>query len=139
MIRPGDNPARWSRLLESSRFFEIGLAPGIGDDVAGRTADEAPVAGLGPRLRLTWIVSDGGFLAETSTFIQDLYPLAPNGPRLHTPAGQTLYGRTAGSGLHRVDDTLLATLHRAGVPNPSTDDPARAHHSLVGCGAVARW
>jgi hypothetical protein len=122
-----------------SRFFEIALDPGIGHDVDGRTARKAPLAGLGPRLRLSWIVSGGGFLAESSTFIQDLYPFASNGPRLHTPGGQTLYGRTAGSGLHRVDDTLLATLHRAGVPNPSTDDPARAHHSLVGCGALARW
>jgi hypothetical protein len=41
--------------------------------------------------------------------------------------------------MHRVDKTLITTLHRAGVPDPSTDDPPRSQRWLSGCGGIARW
>lgn len=47
VIRPTDNPTRWSRLLDSSRFFETGLDPGIGGGVDGRAAVPSRVWSLG--------------------------------------------------------------------------------------------
>jgi hypothetical protein len=45
VIRPADNPARWSRLLDSTRFFEIGLDSGTGGVVADRAAHGASSPG----------------------------------------------------------------------------------------------
>ena len=96
---------------------------------------------LGPRLRLTWSVywdTD-----RPHHLVQDLYPDAPGGPMLYTPADQALYGQRTAGGWYRAPATFVDALESAGVPSPAELRRARTELSSyllpIASGLTARW
>jgi hypothetical protein len=134
VVRATDRPTRWWPLVEAARFFEFDTASDV--SAFGRAGDAAPVTDLGTRIRLTWIVVGGGADGETGLLSQDLYPFAPGGARLYTPADQTVYGHPFAGGWRRVDPNAVTLLRRLGVPVVRHAVPAAVHVSPPRAGAA---
>jgi hypothetical protein len=134
VVRATDRSARWWPLVEATRFFEFDIAS---EGLAFRRAgDAAPATDLGPRIRLTWIIAGGGAGGETGLLRQDLYPFAPGGARLYTPADQTVYGHSFATGWRRVDSSVVTLLRRFGVPIVRHAVPPEVHGPQLRAGAV---
>jgi hypothetical protein len=140
VVRPTDRPARFWTLVEATGFFEFGAGSAV--SALRRSDDVAAAADLGVRLRLTWIVPGGGEDGATSRLRQDLYPFAPGGARLDTPAGQTVYGYSVADGSRRVDSNVVTLLRGFGVPMTRHAVTADVHVSPLWLGtvwALVRW
>ena len=111
VVEPDDGRYVLSRIMEASAFFDA--ASPIGSHRAGGAAVRHPLAGPGPRLRLTWSVEWN----RTQHVVQDVYPYASGGPLLYTPAGQRLFDETTPGGWYRAAPRLVDLLRSVGVPS----------------------
>ena len=109
-----DDSLTWSRIVDASAFFDATLSTNTFGGTAFAKVRTGPVlTDLGPRLRLTWTV----YWDTAHHLVQDLYPDAPGGPLLYTPAGQALYDQTTAGGWYRASSRLVDALEAAGVPS----------------------
>lgn len=103
--RPGMNA-----LLQVTRFFDVYSGSGLDTD--------SPEGDLGPRFDVAYDdVNDG------EPFRQQLYPFATDGPVVHVPPGQQIYGMDAASGWMSADRRLTRLVERLGG-TPPTVEPA---------------
>lgn len=130
----------WSRIANESAFFDAMFSTQTFDGAGFARARTSPALNdLGSRLRLTWTVH----WDKDHHLVQDLYPDAPGGPLLYTPAGQALYDRTTAGGWYRAPSRFVDALEAAGVPSPAELDKANigvsAYLRSTGSGIIARW
>jgi hypothetical protein len=85
-----------------------------GDNGSGRRLAAPPVGDLGPKYSIAYRVPDGSL--NGSTFRQDLYPSAPNGPVTFTPGGQEVFGNKAGTGWFQPPASFGSLLIAIGIP-----------------------
>jgi hypothetical protein len=111
--------------------------------------DQAPTGELGPRYRITWRLMTGP--DDVTAIRQDLYPYADNGPLVHTPAGQPIFGQSTPGGWREAPAALRDRLRALGVPEagavpatsaggfpwPAVFTVATAVVALAGVAAVA--
>jgi len=85
-----------------------------GDNGSGQRLGAVPAGDLGPKYSIAYRVPDGSL--NGSTFRQDLYPSAPNGPVTFTPDGQEVFGNKAGTGWFQPAAGFGSLLTSIGVP-----------------------
>jgi hypothetical protein len=137
-----ENGARvWSGIVNESAFFDstFSTSENFGGLAFVRAKSTSAYVDLGPRLRLTWTVH----WDRAHHVVQDLYPDAPGGALLYTPAGQALYDHTTAGGWYRAPSTFVDALEAAGVPSATELRAARTTLSSymrpTASGPVARW
>ncbi len=115
--------ALWTLALDSNFLSLTG-------GVSGTPHAPAPLASLGPKYHVTWVVTKGG---ATETIEQDLYPYGPplaaglpGVPWIHTGAGQTAFGEPLGPGWMPTPPYFLDDLAAYGMP---TTPPGVQHAS----------
>ena len=142
IVLEDDSPS-WSSIVNESVFFDAAFSSTeiFGGLAFAKARSSAAYVDLGPRLRLTWSV-----YWDTHTphhLVQDLYPDAPGGPLLYTPAGQSLYDQRTMGGWYRARSVFVAALESAGVPSPAELRTARTAFSSymrpTTSGLIARW
>lgn len=140
IILEEDSPV-WSSIVNESAFFDAAFSTNdsFGASAFATTRPSSAHVDLGPRLRLTWTV----YWDRAHHLVQDLYPDAPGGSLLYTPAGQELYDHETMGGWYRAPSRFVDALESAGVPAPGE---LRAAYVAVssslrpaGSGLIARW
>ncbi len=116
----------------------MATAPMFGDTTDGYVRDG--FTDLGLPLRLTWSVH----WKTTQHVIQLVYPYAPGGPVVHTPAGQRIFDGKTVSEWHQTGPSTLAVLQAVGVPSAGELRAARAVMAFaqqwIAAGrAIVRW
>jgi hypothetical protein len=138
-----DDSLVWPSIVNESVFFDAAFSSTeiFGGLAFAKARSTSAHVDLGPRLRLTWSV-----YWDTNRphhLVQDLYPDAPGGPLLYTPAGQTLYDQKTLGGWYRARAVFVAALETAGVPSAAELRTARTAFSSyvrpTASGPVARW
>ena len=88
-------------------------------------------------MRLRWSVE----WFHTQYVVQDIYPYAPGGPLLHTPAGQKVFDQTTAGGWYRAAPRLVDLLQSAGVPSLAELQKASTVVSsyVRPAGMIIRW
>jgi hypothetical protein len=85
-----------------------------GDNGSGQQLAAPPAGDLGPQYSIAYRVPDGS--PNGSTFRQDLYPSAPNGPVTFTPDGQEVFGNKARTGWFQPAASFGSFLTAIGIP-----------------------
>jgi hypothetical protein len=85
-----------------------------GDNGSGQRLAAPPAGDLGPKYSIAYRIPDGSL--NGSTFRQDLYPSAPNGPVTFTPDGQEVFGNKAGTGWFQPAASFGSLLTAIGIP-----------------------
>jgi hypothetical protein len=135
-----DSPV-WPRLVNESMFFDAAFSSTdiFGGAAFAKSRPSSAFVDLGPRLRLTWTV----YWDKAHHLVQDLYPDAPGGPLLYTPAGQALYDQETMGGWYRPSSRFVDALQSAGAPTPGELRAARvslnSYLRPAGSGILARW
>jgi hypothetical protein len=116
----------------------MAVAPYFGD-TTGAGVPARPTE-LGLPLRLTWSLE----WETTQHVVQLIYPYAPGGPVVHTPAGQPIFDRRTVSEWYQTGPSTLAVLQSVGVPSADELRAARAvmavAWSWITAGqALVRW
>jgi hypothetical protein len=112
----------------------MAIAPYFADTSTGAPVAARRAIGLGPPLRLTWSVE----WETTQRVIQNIYPYAPGGPMVHTPAGQPMFDRKTMSEWYQAGPDVLAALQSVGVPSGGELRAARAIMAFTGPSTLAR-
>src|SRR3954470_313686 len=100
------------QLADGSGLFTLMFG---GDNGSGQRLDPPPAGDLGPKYSIAYRVPDGS--PDGSTFRQDLYPSAPNGPVTFAPDGQEVFGNKASTGWFRPAASFGSLLTAIGIPD----------------------
>jgi hypothetical protein len=102
--------------------LDTGLWHAMPGEAGPALAPEQPVAYLGPRHTLTWLVPTGP--DETTAIRQDLYLYVDGGPLVYTAPGQPIWDGITGGGWYRAPDRLRTVLADACVPLVGEYEPS---------------